>query len=241
MPYNNSGEEFDILSKQAHKKSHIRFVETGYECIALNSNIRSGSIKDPFSPSVHGVGFIGSGPHKVSFNGKHTKEYKLWSGMLERCYSSNYQEKFPTYIGCTVDKQWYNFQEFAEWCQWQKGFKEKDYHLDKDILSCSVKLYSPLTCCFVHKDINTFLNVNTSQRGMNVIGIYEHCNKYIPRINYKLTGKIRAKACETPEEAFGIYRDWKIECVKILLEIHHENMEHRVIEKFKSFSVTKVM
>jgi hypothetical protein len=241
MPYNNAGQEFVIISKEKGKRSYIRFIETGYECIASNGNIKTGSVKDLFNPSVYGVGFVGAGPHKVSDNQKHTKEYRLWTGMLERCYSAAYQGKFPTYIGCSVDEQWHNFQEFAEWCQWQKGFKEKDYHLDKDILSLDIKSYSPSTCCFVHKDINTFLNVNTKQRGMNFLGIYEHCNKYIPRINYKLTDKVRAKACETPEEAFTIYRDWKIECVKVLIERYHENMEYRVIEKFRLFDVTKSM
>ena len=36
--------------------------------------------------------------------------------MLERFHDSKYQEKRPTYIGCSVAEEWHNFQIFAEVC-----------------------------------------------------------------------------------------------------------------------------
>ena len=41
------------------------------------------------------------GNNDVSFSiivdGKQIKEYKLWTSMLQRCYSKTFQEKNPTY------------------------------------------------------------------------------------------------------------------------------------------------
>ena len=38
--------------------------------------------------------------------------YRVWKGMLKRCYSPELQERQPTYKGCSVSKEWLTFSNF---------------------------------------------------------------------------------------------------------------------------------
>ncbi len=111
-------------------------------------------VKSLTFPSVYGVGFIGVGKHRGSIGGKQTKPYKTWKGMLERCYSKNYQNRQPTYIGCTVCLDWHNFQNFAKWYHENHPTDGGNYHLDKDIKIEGNKEYSPSACMFVSPEDN---------------------------------------------------------------------------------------
>ena len=96
----NSG-DFKVLKYNGGKDVEIQFTNTGFETVAQLGSIRNGNVRDPYSPSVCGVGIVGAKyPSKV--NGRNTKEYALWQNMLERCYSDKYQKKQPTYEGCEV-------------------------------------------------------------------------------------------------------------------------------------------
>ena len=76
----NSG-DFKVLKYNNKKNIEIEFLKTGYRKVAEMKEVRNGSIKDPYSPSVCGVGIVGTKyPSRV--NGVHTKEYDLWTGML---------------------------------------------------------------------------------------------------------------------------------------------------------------
>lgn len=130
----------------------FEFAETGYSSVAQSSNIRLGSVKDPLHKSVYGIAFLGVGKYKSSINNKETIVYKTWNGMLKRCYHAQTQDRQPTYKGCTVCEEWFNFQNFADW--YYKNYID-GYHLDKDIRLKGNKIYSPDTCMFVSlKDNN---------------------------------------------------------------------------------------
>ena len=81
----NSG-DFKILKYNNAKDVEIQFLKTGYETSATLGNIRNGNVKDPYLASVFGVGVTGT-KYPAKINGVITKEYELWTGMLERCYS----------------------------------------------------------------------------------------------------------------------------------------------------------
>jgi hypothetical protein len=115
--------------------------------------LKNGKFKNLYYPSVHGVGFLGEGVHKVRQDGKLTEVYKTWVGMFSRCYSKSYLDKQPSYIGCTVSSKFHNFQLFGDWYVKQE-YSNKGYHLDKDILIQGNKIYSPDTCCLVPEEIN---------------------------------------------------------------------------------------
>ena len=82
------------------------------------------NIKNPNTPLLYGVGFMGQGKYNSTINGKVTKEYKLWQEMLQRCYNPKYQETRLNYKGYTVDSRWHNFQNFCEDIQHLEGYTE---------------------------------------------------------------------------------------------------------------------
>lgn len=132
----------------------VKFLNTGWCGVFTADNVRNGRLLDRLSPNVCGVGYIGVGRFnsKSNFNGDNI--YKRWNSMIRRCYSEKYQEKFPTYIGCTVCEEWYNFQNFADWFVLNAPENVFNCHLDKDIAIDGNKKYSPLTCSFISKSIN---------------------------------------------------------------------------------------
>lgn len=148
---NNCG-EFKIINHTNANNIEIEFLSTGYRKITRHRTAMKGEVKDKYHPCVNGVGFIGDGSHKVSVNCVQTKAYEVWSGMISRCYSKKTQERQPSYIGCTVCREWHNFQNFAEWFD---GNYIDGMCLDKDIRVKGNKVYSPDTCKFVTKSENT--------------------------------------------------------------------------------------
>ena len=96
----NSG-DFKIIKYNNSKNVEIQFLKTGFETSATLGNIRNGEVKDPYLPSVHGVGVLGT-KYPISEYGRDTKEYVLWNNMLMRCYSDTYQKKQPTSTGLTL-------------------------------------------------------------------------------------------------------------------------------------------
>ena len=107
-----------------------------------------------------------------------TKEYKTWRNMLERWYCKKTQDKFPTYKGCTVCDEWHTFSNFKRW--FQSNYID-GWELDKDILSINNKVYSPQTCCFVPRELNSCLRRSVVNKE---VGIYTtKLGKYIATIN----------------------------------------------------------
>ena len=168
-----SSGDFKILKYNDSGNVEIQFLKTGYESTVQLGNIRNGEVKDPYSPSVHGIGVLGTKyPSRV--NGVQTKEYDLWYNMLVRCYSDTYQKKKPTYEGCKVSDKFKSYEYFYEWCHKQFGFDNQDWHLDKDLLTKGNKVYSENTCVFIPHEINTVLTKRTASRGEHLIGVYWH-------------------------------------------------------------------
>ena len=72
----NSG-DFKVLKYNDTANVEIQFLNTGFEMVARLDHIKSGNVKDPYSPSVCGIGVSGNKyPSRV--NGVITKEYTLW-------------------------------------------------------------------------------------------------------------------------------------------------------------------
>ena len=150
-PSNNYG-DMEVIEYVNCNRVLIRFIATGYERYAASGDIRKGRVKDPYSPSVAGIGYLGLGDYVTKINREHTKEYQVWRDMLRRCYETKSLEKRPTYKGCTVVPEWHNFQVFSAW------FIENyilGYHLDKDIKITGNRIYGPDTCMFVTPAENT--------------------------------------------------------------------------------------
>ena len=142
---------FRVISYNDCYNVDVEFLDTGYKTTAESGNIRNGQVKDKLLPVVYGVGYFGEGEHKAYVNGRHTKPYYIWFSMLSRCYGQKKQELSPTYKGCSVAKEWHNFQVFAEW--FELNYVE-GLHLDKDIIKQGNKVYGPDLCMFVTQTEN---------------------------------------------------------------------------------------
>ena len=139
---------FKIVDYHNARNVEVQFLNTGYKAVAEAGNIRRGRVKDCLVPNVYGAGYLGKGLHKAWVDGKDSKVYKIWHGMLERAYCPKFQAKNPTYVGVTVCDEWRNFQVFAEWFFNASNFVE-GLHLDKDIIKKGNRVYCPEYCKFV--------------------------------------------------------------------------------------------
>tara|TARA_R110002153_G_scaffold181493_1_gene334789 strand:+ start:6015 stop:6659 length:645 start_codon:yes stop_codon:yes gene_type:complete len=112
--------------------------------------------------------------------------YRKWSHMLQRCYCNKYHKKQPTYKDCTVCIGWLTFSSFRKWMLTQDW---EGMELDKDLLIEGNTYYSPETCVFVKKIVNTFTLDRTNDRGDTVIGVTWHKrdNKFMAQCSNPFT------------------------------------------------------
>ena len=179
-----------------------------------------GVVKNPYHPSIYGVGYIGEGKYKVSENGKRTKAYQTWSSMLQRCYDPYYINKEPVYIDVYVCDEWHNFQNFAKW--YYRNYYEipnERIELDKDILFKGNKIYSPETCIFVPQRINSlFIKQQRKRKNKNLpIGVFYYNNNSLmakiskTRKDKKILGVF---PLDKPFQAFTCYKNYKENYIK---------------------------
>jgi len=163
--------------------------------------------------------------------------YRAWVEMLKRCYSDKYQEKYPTYKGCSVSDEWLRFSVFKGWME------KKDWEgmqLDKDLLLVGNKVYSAETCVFVTKAVNLFTTDRGNDRGEWSIGVDWH----------KGTGKFRA-SCSNPftkkKEHLGLFtseleahQTWLKRKLKLAHLLAAEQTDERVakalIERYTNYT-----
>ena len=233
----NSG-DFKVLKYKNSKDIEIQFLKTSYEATVQLGNIKNGSIKDPYSPSVCGAGIVGTKyPSRV--NGVKTKEYVLWCNMLERCYSTSLKKKCPTYEGCECSENFKSYEYFYEWCNKQVGFDNKDWHLDKDLLIKGNKVYSESTCVFIPQEINQVLVKHESMRGEHPIGVHwSNTNKAFVAMVSKSTGKREYLGLFNTElEAFNAYKTAKEAFVKEKANKWKSQIDERAYEALMNYTV----
>lgn len=139
--------------------------------------------------------------------------YQAWYGMIVRCYSEKYHKKRPTYLGCSMDKEWLRFSVFEAWANHQP--KIKGMALDKDIRIQGNKHYSAENCQFVTPEINSLLTGCGATRGEHPQGVSfdSESGKYISQLCVDGKGK-KLGRFYTPELAFEAYKKAKYENIK---------------------------
>lgn len=231
---NNYG-DFKVLKYNNTNDVDIEFILTGTKLKAALGNIKKGRIKDPYYPSIYNVGYFGIGPYTSRVNGEQLTSYKRWKEMLNRCYNTNNSE-YRNYgeIGVIVCEEWHNFQNFAKW--WEENCPGDEYVLDKDILIKGNKIYSPETCCFVPKEVNTLFTNRKHERGEYPIGVRLKEKKFIAQINYMGT-KIHLGSFDSPEEAFIAYKTSKEKCIKEYADKYRNCISKDVYEALYNYIV----
>ena len=237
---NNNGEEMRIVRYGGVNDIDVQFVKDGTIIEHKQyGHFKAGSISNPFSPTIYGVGCIGVGKFKSrDENGKHTKCYKVWQSMLQRCYDPKFQEKHPTYKGCTVCPEWHNFQVFAKWYySHYYELENEKIALDKDILKKGNKVYSPDTCVFVPQFINNLFIKSNKVRGELPIGVSKMRNKFVALLSKGNEKQIHLGTFTTPELAFLAYKEHKEQYIKQIAEEYKDKIPYRLYEALMNYEV----
>ena len=155
------------------------------------------------------------------------KYYAVWRDMLTRCYSKNFLESNPSYIGTSVCSEWLSATAFKEWMEQQDW---RDKCLDKDIIVPRSKLYSPNTCAFVLTATNSFVTARDASRGDLPVGVSlcKPTGKYRAQCKNPFTGKKEHLGYySTPEEAHEAWRKRKYDLAQ---RVAAKESDPRVVE-----------
>lgn len=176
---------------------------------------------------VCGVGYNSEGKYKKCINNLKTESFLRWHSMLSRCYDG----KQSAYLNCFVNKDWHDFQNFAEW--FESNFI-RGWDLDKDLLGNGFE-YSSENCCFLPREFNSLLSSESNgvkHTGYSLVG-----HKYYVRVrdgspSQKYIGKF-----DTIEEASCAYKEAKQERVLKLLNKYRGqlsmNIYNKICERFE--------
>lgn len=226
-----------VLKYNNAEDVEVMFLDTKYTTSTRMQQIKKGRVRDFLKPFMFGVGFI------TKTIGSKDKSYSTWQRMLERCYETKCQSKYPTYIGCTVSENFKYLEHFSNWCTKQVGFGSKDekgrpFQLDKDILLKGNKVYSEDTCCFVPAEINSLFTKNNKSRGKYLIGVTykKHLCKYVAHISaYEKINHLGVFSTET--EAFQAYKQAKEVHIKNVTNKWKDQIDPRVYEALMKYEV----
>lgn len=227
--------DFKIIKYNSTNDVEIEFLSTGYKTSAHLSNIKKGSVKDPYFPVIYGVGYIGEGKYTSRIDGIQLISYKRWKEMLSRCYNkSNSSYKNYGAEGVYVCDEWHNYQNYAKW--WEENCTNDKQVVDKDILHKGNKCYSPENCCFVPSDTNTLFTSRKHEKGEYPIGVRIKEGHIIAQINY-MGKKIHLGTFSTVEDAFKAYKIAKEKCIKEYADNHKEEITERVYNALYNYNI----
>lgn len=210
----NEGSSLTVIECLSRNKVLIEFNDKHKHRVFSRTNtIKSGGIKNPYHPSVCGVGFFGVGKFKATNNGRKTKIYASWHFMIQRCYTKTL--RYSHYSDCFVCPEWHNFQTYAEWAL--ENNLVEGWEVDKDLLIKGNKLYSPSTCLVVPHGINNSILKADGKRGDLPIGVDFNKGKYRARV--RKNGKsFEVGYFDNPNSAFNAYKKAKEDCMKAIAE-----------------------
>lgn len=226
--YNNQGCLMKIVEYIDNKNIIVEFQDEHKARVkAIYGNFKLGSVRNPYAPTVWGVGMTGN-KYPTKINGRNTKEYDTWASMLQRCFNANLKTKQPTYGNVTCCDEWLYYEKFYEWLHKQSNFNKwytnKRWALDKDILNKGNKVYSPENCCLIPQSVNCLFLKREAERGEYPIGVrYKDAGYLVTCHNPFLDKAVELGYYSTPEKAFQAYKIYKEDIIKQVAETEYKN------------------
>lgn len=175
--------------------------------------------------------------------------YARWRSMFNRCKG----KPRPTraYDNCEIDEKFKYLSDFIAWSK-TEGFSPENSklaHLDKDIKIRGNKLYSPDTCVFVPRTINSIIVDLGKQNEDYPAGVIKRKSNWTgkPFLTGCLMNKGKMQYLgvrETPEECHALWQSAKAEIILDLLPEykqfcidtgikHHKSVELGLEERAK--------
>lgn len=215
--------------------------EFQFQVWAEYGNFKKGTVKNPGDRQLYGRGYLGVGEYKPYVKkGEKTKAHDAWVRMFDRCYSNKYHENFPSYIGCEVCEEWWNFQNFAQWFYDNYYVIEnQSMEVDKDWFVVGNKIYCPENCCIAPNIINTCLSTHDKVKNFKMpIGVSWHKNgSYIARCSFYGKRKTIGYYHDI-EKAEQAYWKFKINYIEQLAEEYKKYIPDRLYNAMKDFKNT---
>lgn len=210
-------------------------VWTGY------GNFKKGTVKNPGDRQLYDRGYLGVGEYKPYVKkGEKTKAHDAWIRMFDRCYSEKFHENYPSYIGCEVCEEWWNFQNFAKWFYDNYYVIEnQSMEVDKDWCVVGNKIYCPENCCIAPNIINTCLLTHGKVKNFTMpTGVTWHKNgSYVARCS--VHGKRKTIGYyHDVEKAEQAYWKFKINYIEQLAEEYKKYIPDRLYNAMKDFKNT---
>ena len=144
--------------------------------------------------------------------------YRVWQGMIRRCYSADFQDINPAYKGCSVSSEWLLFSCFHSW---MVGQDYEGFELDKDVIKSGIKLYSSETCIFVSGGVNKLLRSTKSKKSECPMGVFFYRGRYTAKCS--VDGElVHVGSFDTDKEASEAFLLFKS---KHVLKIANEQSE----------------
>ena len=231
IEYRNAADIIVEFQDEFHYKVHSNY-----------TSFKKGSVRNPGKRIMYGRGYLGQGEYTINKNHTPTKAGDAWRRMFDRCYNEKYHKVSPTYIGCEVCKEWYNFQVFAKW--FYDNYYEvhgQSIEVEKDWLSLNNKIYSPETCCLSPNIINTCILCHDKKINLDMpIGIRPNgYGNYVARCSVE--GKrVVVGTFSTPKDAENAYWKFKIKYVESLAEKYKDVIPEKLYLSLMDYKNTYV-
>lgn len=229
---NSDGDIFEVIEYIGYTNITVRFEDNIIVKNVNGGTVNSCSVRHPnynMYKNFHNTGYLGIG----KYNSKNNPYYQIWVSMIRRCYSK--ELKFSTYVDCSVDEKWHNFQNFAEWCE--KNYVDS-FALDKDILIKRNKIYSENTCCFVPSEINNLFTKTNKLRGDLPIGVTLNNQKTKFHAQFGINGKkIHLGFHDSVEVAFQAYKEAKENYIKKTADYFKDEISVDVFNALYNYEV----
>lgn len=245
----NSGWNGEVIEYESPYKVLVKWQDGSTEYHPA-AHIKNGGIKPLYQPSVAGVGYFGEG--RFSSELKKNKEYApkeilaYWTRMLNRCFNPKevMKDTSRNYIFVSVHKDWFCFQNFAEWAiaqpNWNMGFD-----LDKDLIGDSLE-YAPEKCTFLPSDVNSFLSEQWSKTthdlpvGVQYIKPATSGAKegYVARCHTE-NGREYLGYFDDPDTAHQVYKERKEAYAKYLAEKYKEVITKQAYTNLINYNVPR--
>ncbi len=238
MIHTKEGYDVEVLEYKNSTRILVRHLDNGYEQEVNAVSVRQGAIKNPYHPTVYGIGYLGVGEYRSRVNGNRPKVYSLWVAMLKRAYSPKSLAARPTYQGCYVCKEWHNFQNFAEWYYQQPNSGKEGFTLDKDLMVWGNREYGPSTCSLVPQEVNKLLTDHGNARGALPIGVIVNPKGlYIAQLSVH-GSRVKFGPYSTVEEAYAVYKMEKEKHVKKVAIKYKDQLHRKVFDNLMEWEVT---
>jgi len=231
------GGECEVVSINGSRKIGIRFLdEKRHEYEVASHNLIRGDVKNPYRPSVCGIGFSGVGRHGAWMDGKLSPVYLRWVNMMKRCYEVGGGGLNSSYDDCSVHPDWHNLQSFGDWACSQPNWGREEMDLDKDLLVRGNRIYGPDTCLLIPRRLNYLLVRRPKSKGLPV-GVHRVGERFEAKCRSADSTYASLGRFSCPDEAFAVYRAYKESVIRLVAEEQKDRIDPRLYEALMNYEV----